>query len=212
MVNLWMEICDDCPEGETNEEFVRRLGQDFVNSETTYDSGITVPEYPLDCLEYVDSLEVSQSDLALFKQQLEINRAFDQWARPQFEALQARLCNAASGDLAFQTTGIEMMIDNELDINEPIIEDFLFVIDTSDEGLYQGQDLVDYSNEVISYEILNGDSGVVATEPETAGSPLPDFCLDTSSQDDFNSAAQELAAQITRTEWAEYRVAEICSE
>lgn len=208
MVNLWMEICDDCPEGETNEEFVRRLGQDFVNSETTYDSGITVPEYPLDCLEYVDSLEVSQSDLALFKQQLEINRAFDQWARPQFEALQARLCNAASSDLGLQTTGIEMMIDNELDINEPIIEDFLFVVDSADEEY----DLLSYSNSVIPNQILFGDSGVVATEPETAGSPLPDFCLDTSSQDDFNSAAQELAAQITRTEWAEYRVAEICSE
>jgi hypothetical protein len=207
MVNMWFEICDDCTE-DNIDDFIRRLGQEFVDSETTFDSGIVVPEFPEDCLEYVDSLGESQAALALYKQQLEFNRAFDQWATPQFEALQARLCAAASSDLGFQTSGLDMMIDSEVDVNTPLIEEFLFVLDSAAEG----ETVEDYSNNVVTSEILFGDSGVEPTEPQTAETPLPDFCPDTSSQDDFEAAAQELAAQITRTEWAEYRVDEICAE
>lgn len=207
MVNMWYEICDDCTE-DNIDDFIRRLGQDFVDSGTTYDSGIVVPEFPADCLEYVDSIGEAQTALALYKQQLEFNRAFDQWATPQFEALQARLCAAASSDLGFQTSGLDMMIDSQVDVNTPLIEEFLFVLDSAAEG----ETIEDYSDNVVTSEILFGDSGVEPTEPQTAETPLPDFCPDTSSQDDFDTAAQELAAQITRTEWAEYRVTEICAE
>jgi hypothetical protein len=207
MVNMWFEICDDCTE-DNIDDFIRRLGQDFVNSGTTFDSGIVVPEFPEDCLEYVVSIGDSQAALYLYKQQFEFNRAFDLWATPQFEALQARLCAAASSDLGFQTSGLDMMIDSEVDVNTPLIEEFLFVLDSAAEG----ETVEDYSNNVVTSEILFGDSGVEPTEPQTAETPLPDFCPDTSSQDDFEAAAQELAAQITRTEWAEYRVDEICAE
>lgn len=101
MVQHWQEICDDCPAGETYDEFVRRLGMDFVASGVTFDSGIEVPEFPVDCLEYVDSLEASEQALALYVQQLEFNLAFDQWARPQYEATQQRICEGVSGSLGF---------------------------------------------------------------------------------------------------------------
>ena len=209
MVNDWFEICDDCPEGETLDQFIKRLGQDFVDSGETYDSGIVVPEYPLDCLEYVPSLEGSQAALALYKQQLEFNLAFDAWARPQFEALQLRLCNAASSDLGFQASGIDMQIDDEVDVNRPLIEDFLFLLDS--EGQAAGETVEDYSETVIANQILSGDSGIEPATPMEAETPLPDFCLDSSAQDDFDAAAQELATEITRTAYAEYRVAEICA-
>ena len=207
MVNMWFEICDDCTE-DNLDDFIRRLGQEFVDSETTFDSGIEVPAFPEDCLEYVETIGDTQAALALYKQQLEFNRAFDSWATPQFEALQARLCAAAASDLGFQTSGLDMMIDSEIDVNSPLIEDFLFVLDPAAEG----ETVEDYSENVVTSEILFGDSGVEPTAPQEADTPLPDFCPDTSSQEDFDAAAQELAAQITRTEWAEFRVGEICAE
>ena len=100
-----------------------------------------------------------------------------------------------------------MMIENELDFNTPLIEDFLYALDNAAEG----ETVEDYSNHVVTNEILFN-SDIEPTEAQTAETPLPDFCPDTSSQDDFNAAAQELASQITRTEWAEYRVDEICDE
>lgn len=96
MVNTWYEICDDCPEDETLTEFIQRIGGEFVLSGATHDSEITVPDFPEDCLEYVSSLEQSQTALSLYVTQLEFNRAFDEWASPQFEALQLKLCESAT--------------------------------------------------------------------------------------------------------------------
>lgn len=139
MVQHWYEVCDDCPEGETYDEFVKRNGLAFIASGVTFDSGIDVPEYPLDCLEYVESLEASQQALELYVQQLEFNLAFDEWATPQYEDLLERICMASSTDLGFQASGLEMAIFEEVTVSAPIIEEFLYNFDSDAEGLSESE-------------------------------------------------------------------------
>jgi len=100
-----------------------------------------------------------------------------------------------------------MLIESEYDVNTPLIEDFLYVLDPAAEG----EEVESYSQYVVTNEILFN-SDIEPTEPQTSETTLPDFCPDRSSADDFEASAHELAAQITRTEWANYRVVEICAE
>lgn len=93
-------------------------------------------------------------------QQLEFNLAFDSWARPQYEALQQRICDGASSDLGFQTSGIDMLIDDETDISAPIIEEFLYLFD-DEAGMVDAQT---YSETVITSQIFADDT-IVPFEP-----------------------------------------------
>jgi len=52
----------------------------------------------------------------------------------------------------------------------------------------------------------------VPAEVVEAASPLPDFCVDRSAQEDFDAAAGELAAEQTRRAYAEAQQVELCGE
>lgn len=102
-----------------------------------------------------------------------------------------------------------MLIEMEVSENSPIIEDFLFIMDQAAD---KAADLSDYSEVIVSDLIADNDADIEPEEPLTADTPLPDFCEDTSAQDDFDIAALELAAQITRTNWAEAKTDLICAQ
>jgi len=60
----------------------------------------------------------------------------------------------------------------EIEINTPIIEDFLYIMDPAAEG----EGLGDYSDMIVSSLIASGDADVEPEEPMTADTPLPAFC------------------------------------
>ena len=145
---------------------------EFADSGTFTDSGIVVPDYPLDCLEYVSTIEDSHAALVLHKKQLENNLSFATWAAPMLEAI----CMETDMGLMGQTTGIEMLIPDETDISGPIIEDFLFKLDP--EGEANGATVELYSQGVINGQLITGDSGITAEDAQEADNPLPGFCED----------------------------------
>lgn len=91
-----------------------------------------------------------------------------------------------------------MLIDDEIEISAPIIEEFLYLFD-DEAGMVDAQT---YSETVITSQIF-ADESINPFEPLEAETPLPGFCVDQSAQEDFDAAASELAAEQTRREYAE---------
>jgi len=172
LVMDWFAVCDDCEEDETLDEFIRRKGEAFADSGTFTDSGIVVPDYPLDCLEYVPTMEDSHAALVLHKKQLENNLSFATWAAPMLEAI----CGAVDMDLMGQTSALAMMIPDQTDISGPLIEGFLFVMDP--EGEAAGLTVDNYSAQEITLQLLYGDSGITPGTPQEADATYPGFCED----------------------------------
>jgi hypothetical protein len=131
----WAAICEDCPEGQTLEEFIIMMGNAFVASGTeTVEADFTIPEYQGSCVEYVDTIDNTDEAAQTYKTNLEQVLTLDSWAMPMFEALQDKICNDVSGELASQAGDLDMQVMGQTLASEPIIGDFLVQVYQTCEG------------------------------------------------------------------------------
>lgn len=101
-----------------------------------------------------------------------------------------------------------MDIEAEVAVSSPIIEDFLYVLDPT---VPANVDANQYSIFAINAQIL-GDDSIVQVEPQVAETTLPDFCPNREAQEDFDALANELAAEQTRTAYAESQQIAVCEQ
>lgn len=147
MVGEWFALCTDCEEDETLEEFIRRQGRAFLDSDPeTIEADFEVPDYSDDCVEFDESIETTHAMTLSYKRALEAVQTFQAWMEPQFNVLLAAAFEEAKMALEAQTMMLEMEITMETAISDPLFEDFLFVLDPEAEG----KTLDEYKNEVVT--------------------------------------------------------------